>query len=213
MTRLFNREIFLWQAFLIFVMLVTLLFLVGFYFVGKNTEDIEPISKLDREMLRIENQIKVSPKNPDYYVQLGWVYYQKGSILDAKKAYTKALSLRENHPDALYNLGLIFMEEDDFSSAETYLGKIFERNPTHHLAALALGKVYLDSEKYEEAEELLIKFQDEFTTNADYFYYLGLICEKLGKRDEAIKYITKALNFDPKFIAAEVALYRITNLE
>lgn len=216
-----KRELYLWQAIVIYIICVALLFGLGkfykddilsFYFNSRfEQRDLNPVSNTDRLMIALENKIQENPTNPNDYLQLGWIYYQKGADKEALKVYLMALELQPDHAGALYNIGLIYLEEKDYPKAETYFKKILVNHQDHELAGMALIKVYYNTQRYQEADQLLNKLNPYFTTNADYFYYKGLITKELGRPEEAILNFKKALTFDPNFKEAKEKLEALEN--
>lgn len=211
-----RHQLFLWQGIIIYAFSVTLLFWVGncykeeiiaFYFnSGFNQQDLNPVSNTDRLMVTLENKIQENPTNPNDYLQLGWIYYQKGADKEAIKVFLMALNLQPDHAGALYNIGSIYLDEKDYNKAETYFKKILAKHPEHELAGLALIKVYYNTQRYQKADNLLTKLNPYFITSADYFYYQGLITEKMGRSEEAVLAYKKALSFDPNFTEAKEKL-------
>lgn len=221
MQRAPKGELYLWQGITVYVICLGLLFFIGnfykddllsFYFNSRyNQQDLNPLSNTDRLMVALENKIQENPTNPNDYLQLGWIYYRKGASKEAIKVFFMALDLQPDHVGALYNIGLIYQEDKDYTKAEPYFEKILAKNPDHELAGLALIKVYYHTERYQAADNLLTQLNPYFTTNADYFYYQGLITDKLGRSEEAVLAFKKALTFDPEFKEVKEKLESLKN--
>lgn len=215
-----KRQLYLWQGIIIYVICVTLLFAFGNFYKDKfisyyynrfNQQELNPVSNQDRLMMALENKIQDNPTNPNDYLQLGWIYHQKGASKEAIKVYLMALNLQPDHAGALYNIGLIYAEEKEYAKAEHYYKKILAKHPDHELAGLALVKLFYDSAQYNEADKVLTEINSNYFTNADYFYYQGLVTEKLNRPEEAVLAYRKALSLDPDFKEAKARLHDLEN--
>ncbi|MDH5330629.1 MAG: tetratricopeptide repeat protein, partial [Aquincola sp.] len=63
--------------------------------------------KLDESIAALEQAVKVSPKQPVYFNQLGVSYRHKGQFAKAREAYETALTLDPAYADAHLNLGVL----------------------------------------------------------------------------------------------------------
>ena len=100
-----------------------------------------------------------------------------------------------------YNLALL-----DSSTTLEYLKKCVSINTTFSDGWLGLAKFELDKQNFKNAGNYLkiVKSIDE--NNFKYYYYLGLLCEKQGQKEEALVNYQKALLINPDFSPAKEAL-------
>ena len=57
------------------------------------------------------------------YNNMGLIYFDKGNVAEARRAYNKALEIEPNDPDVNYNAALAAMADNDLAKAEEHLGK------------------------------------------------------------------------------------------
>lgn len=209
MLRVLKREVYLWQGILAFVVYISMLLAGGIYYTNYLTKlNAEPVSKVDLEMVATLKNIEESPKNSANYVMLGSIYLQKGSSKVAKNAFIKALSLDKNNLEAMNSLASLYIKEKNNEKAEEYLRRIIKINPELSSANFNLAKVLIEQKKFAEADKILSSLKS-FETNADYYYYSGLVCEKLDRTTDAKRNYEKALQFDPQYKEAQTGLKRV----
>ena len=63
--------------------------------------------KQDESIAALEQAVKVSPKQPVFYNQLGVSYRYKGQFQKARNAYEQAIALDDSYADAHLNLGVL----------------------------------------------------------------------------------------------------------
>jgi tetratricopeptide (TPR) repeat protein len=63
--------------------------------------------KDDDSIAALEQAVKVSPKQPVYFNQLGVSYRHKGQFQKARNAYEQAIALDDSYADAHLNLGVL----------------------------------------------------------------------------------------------------------
>lgn len=99
--------------------------------------------------------INQSPDNPNYYYNLGVIYYKKKDYENALEAYRKALSLNPNFDPAYYNIGLVRFKQKEYLKAVEAFLRFIELKPDNPDAHYNIGAGYLQIKKYDEAIEFL----------------------------------------------------------
>ena len=133
----------------------------------------------------------------------GDLLIQAGRYEEAIGVYTEALDDGYN-PDLLYARAMAAEKTGRLDLLEKDLRSILEREPDHAQALNALGYTLADAtDRHAEAYEL-IKKALELSPNDFYILdSMGWVLYRLGRLDEAIDYLRKALNIrqDPEIAA------------
>ena len=69
------------------------------------------------------------PKNPSVMDTLGWIYYLKGSYLNAISELQDSVELVPDNPIINYHLGMSLYKNNKPDAASEYLAKALELNP------------------------------------------------------------------------------------
>lgn len=131
---------------------------------------------------------------------------EQARYIEAQKVLEDGLESYPDNADLLYALSLVAekMQRDDLM--EQYLREILKTQPHNADALNALGYTLADrSERYQEAYDLISKALEQ-KPNAHYILdSMGWVLYKLGRREEALDYLQRALQAedDPE-IAAHV---------
>ena len=135
--------------------------------IGKSDEEIAKLAKENPAALNVEELLyaatltsnkaekmaiykKAAEQYNDYraYNNMGLLYFEQGNVAEARRCYTKALSMEPNNADVNYNAGVAAMAEGDLKKAEEYLGKA--AGTTGNLDA-AMGTLYTMKGDYKAA--------------------------------------------------------------
>ncbi|WP_397449561.1 type IV pilus biogenesis/stability protein PilW [Pseudomonas sp. NA-150] len=134
------------------------------------------------------------------YVQLGVGYLQQGQTELAKVPLKKALDLDSSDPDANAALAVVFQAEMEPELADKQYQKALSSRSNDARILNNYGSFLYDQKRYKEAGERFLQASNDtlYTERSRVFENLGLTAIKLGQRDEAITYFTKALRLDPR---------------
>ncbi|MGZ3865691.1 MAG: tetratricopeptide repeat protein [Bacteroidia bacterium] len=146
--------------------------------------------------------------------QKGNLYGDQGDISKSLGYYLEAAKICEKHDDkktllgTYANIGINYLAIKQFTKSEEYLRKAiaiseYTEDPrTRGTLFNNLGAMYLDLDELDSAKKNFLKGK-EFYANANYQrglaysdYYLGFICSKTKKYDEALLHFEKALNIN-----------------
>jgi len=105
----------------------------------------------------------------------------------------KAISINPNDKLVYYQLGKFYIEKGDTNSAITNLKQAVALDKTFVEAYLELIPIYINKKDYNEAIINCRKALNVAPDNAEIYYYIGLLSEKIGKYDEAVEYYLMAI--------------------
>jgi|GEM_PF-1930602 len=148
-----------------------------------------------------KNILKTRPNNVDALLALAKLHTYQGNTQIAFEYFKQILVNDKGNPDVLYNIGVILANRQKYEKAEKLLKKVLSVNPMdHHQVWLDLAKVQLAQGNYSEAVKSLknVNYLDE--NNPYYYYYMSILLKKNNNREDATKYLRKALDLKPSLI-------------
>jgi tetratricopeptide (TPR) repeat protein len=131
--------------------------------------------------------LKISPRNPVAYRNLGKNFLKTKDYEEAIKFYQKVIKQKPDYLQAFFNLGTIYATLNKNIQAVEYYQKTLALDPNHMLAHYQLGNVLLISNQSESA---LLEYKQAVKLNPDHipsFVNLGHTFMKLGRVDKARK--------------------------
>ncbi len=149
------------------------------------------MKKYDMSIATARMGIAAKPDDGDIYYQLGETQYVKDDIDEAIKSLEKTVELKPKDHQALSELSYMYSKKEDLPSAIKNIGKAYGIIPYSRYRK----KLFFDQKELERAESGI--------DATDYFRQAeNLYAEK--KTDEAITYLDKALEMDPRHLEAYV---------
>jgi len=138
--------------------------------------------------------------------------HDAGKFEDAITKYKEALELEPNNPTANYEIAYTLLSSKKTKEAIAYLNKIIEgKAPNAGSAYDMLGSIYDNegnTDKAIETYKLGIKAQPQYQ---GLYYNLAITYVRAGKNEEALQYVAKSLQLNPKH-ASSHRLYGIINM-
>lgn len=151
--------------------------------------------------------------DPDYYS----AYIQMGVIAAAQKNplaveyYRNALAIQPMSEEALYNLGMYYHKTGQYQMALNTYRAILQLDPMDFDAHFNIGAIYTDNldsaAKGMENFELAIR---DNPMDARGYFGRGKAQEAMGNYDAASADYTKALELNPQYTSAALALERMS---
>ena len=146
------------------------------------------------------------PEFPEAELQLGNAYVSLGKPSEAEAAFRKALALREDWSLASASLGSLLVNQKKHDEAAQLLMRSIELDPMNPLALSAMADLLLD--KNAPAGELrshlerMDAFVGKVRPSASLLVSKAAVEEKLGDRSTAKITASRAIQIDPKSLAA-----------
>jgi tetratricopeptide (TPR) repeat protein len=142
--------------------------------------------------------------------KLGIAYQQLQNYHDSRKAYNQAVRHQKNYAEPLNNIGTTYFMQDKYGKSVKYYLRALVLNPNSASYHLNLGTSYFHMKKYQESVEeyrTALKLdpnvfaeRSAFGTtieargaDPEYYFYLGKVFASLGRVDEAVRSLRRAL--------------------
>jgi len=153
---------------------------------------------------------KANFANAVVWNKLGIAYQELQDFESARKAYNQAIRHQKNYAEPLNNIGTIYFMQHKFGKSAKYYRKAIKLNPTAAPYHLNLGTSYFHLKKYTESVQeyrTALSLDPEAFTNGstlgttmqareadpEYFFYLAKVFASLGRADEAVHNLRRAL--------------------
>lgn len=152
----------------------------------------------------------VSEKRAELWNKIGIAYQQQQDYLHARKAYQRSLKLDKTLAPAWNNLGTSYFLVNNAKKSVKYYRKAIQLSPDTAAFHLNLGTAYYHLKKVPESIE---QYRSALTLNPDilaqssrtasvvetrtadakFFFYLAKIFASLGRPNEALRYLSRAM--------------------
>lgn len=123
-------------------------------------------------------------------------HFDSGALEEAEKAFSEVLALDEEHVDAMSKLGLIYLKRDVPEKAEKIYKKLSYNFPNEACYFSNLGLALYTQKKLAEALEVYQIALQLDNTRAARFISLAHVLRELGKIEEAIANVKRAIEFE-----------------
>jgi tetratricopeptide (TPR) repeat protein len=153
---------------------------------------------------KIEQKAVSRGEDPTALAHLGMGYFLRGMIIpnqmdESVTEFKQAIKDDPNVSMAYTGLGMVYFQKRMMPRAKGYFVRALRINPHDIMAMELLANIYLvDEKKPEDARQLFERITASLPTYPDGFYYLGSSLFDLGRADEAIPYLIRARELDPK---------------
>ncbi|MFA5504792.1 MAG: tetratricopeptide repeat protein [Vulcanimicrobiota bacterium] len=153
---------------------------------------------------RIEQKAVSRGEDPTALAHLGMGYFLRGMIIpnqmeESVTEFKQAIKDDPNVAIAYTGLGMVYFQKRMMPRAKGYFVRALRINPHDIMAMELLANIMLvDEKKPEDARQLFERITAELPTYPDGFYYLGSSLYDLDRAGEAIPYLIRARELDPK---------------
>ena len=160
--------------------------------------------------------IKIDPGSAGGHSGMGIALHYLGRTDEALQSIDLALSLDPTYAEALNNrelmpqvkahadAGFVLMEEGRLDDAEKHLRYVLKIDPVYTVSIENLALLQLRRQRYGEARVLYQRLVALDADNAKAWSGMGIALFYLGRTDEALQSIDRALTLDPTLESARV---------
>jgi Flp pilus assembly protein TadD/4-amino-4-deoxy-L-arabinose transferase-like glycosyltransferase len=180
---------------------------------SKGTKFLNDPNRLDDAIQELTQAVRLNPRNPEGFNNLGMAYEKKGMPAQAEAAFQKALHADSAYVEAWYNLAFLRQAHGDYASAVSLYRKVLGLQPYLPRARFNLGICYFRSDNPAMATRELRSALELEPGNAEAHNQLGIVLGEQGVLDEAIKEFEAALRLNPDYRAAKANLELARKLE
>ena len=175
--------------------------------------DIFMAEKKFREAIEVYQQAPA--QNAVVQNKLGIAYQQTQQLDNARKAYERAIKLKPDYMEALNNLGTIYYARKNYRRAINWYNRALKTAPGEARAATVyenLGRAWFNRKDYARASDCMqtalrldpdvfkqhgavgqILEETSIEERARYHFYQARVCAKMGRNDDALQYLRRAL--------------------
>ncbi len=158
----------------------------------------------DKAILAIQDARTENPEDVNLIISEANIYYEMGDTKKFKELLETATQKDPNNAELQYNLGVISAESNDIESAKKYYAKAIELNPKSINSYINSAAIILDAE-----QALIEEMNNLGSSAADNRRYDQLKAKRHGLYQEALPFLTKALEIDSKNVNAASTLMNI----
>ena len=141
--------------------------------------------------------IKINPKNDKCYYLLGLALYNNNDLQKSIQSFEKAVELQPKNIDYKLNLARLLVINGDKDKAIKVYRQIMKQDPRYEVAWAEVAEIYNTKGNKKEVLNLRRDAAKRFPNNAYDQHMLGVICNELNLKQEAIVALRKSLALQP----------------
>jgi tetratricopeptide (TPR) repeat protein len=173
------------------------------YYEWANLEPSESVVLLKNADKAIKRALKYDKYNDTIYNTYGLIQLDYEHYDAALDAFHKALDINQQNQDAYINLGLLYTRLNKFELALKQFERAINLDSQTPRPYKQMGKMFAEAQQYRQAIKYIKKGQFyDIHMNYKEHFLLGLLYEKLGNADEAIKEFTQTVLLRPDYVDA-----------
>jgi tetratricopeptide (TPR) repeat protein len=133
---------------------------------------------------------------------LGMAYEEKGDLDRAYTEFVKVPHGSSAYIDAIGHIAFILKEQGKDDQAIEILKSAIAANPAQIELYLNLSALYEAAEKPEAGLAYLLEAEKTFANEPRFHFRLGVLYDKLGRKQESIERMKKVISLNPKDVQA-----------
>jgi len=156
------------------------------------------IGEKDRAISSYMDALKIR-KNNRALINLGVEFYNRKNYDRALRYFHESLSLDPEFMEGNFYTGLVYYNHLNFIEAEKHLARVVSVDYRHLKANYILSHIYYEWKEYEKSIQCLDSIRDIADNITFINKYYGFCCYHLGRFNEAVEYLTSALESSPEY--------------
>lgn len=168
--------------------------------------------KMDEAIAEFQKAVDLDPKYAAAHLNLAYAYDRQGQLDMALAQYQKVIDLQPENLFAHNNLGVLYDKQGRYEEAIAAFEQVLQIDPSNATALQNLENAKKSRGIVEEREERFAQARKEVEARPDdprAAYELGRLHASFGEKDQALKWVAKALELgfdDFKFLKDDPAL-------
>jgi len=172
------------------------------FYVGRALAELK---RSKEAIAALEEVVAAYPHYLNAWYNLGLAYADAKDDANAIRAYREAVGIKPDFALGQNNLGCLYLRKNQVAEAETCFRAAIEADPNNALAWNNLGLVALRHQDYQGAAANFAKSLELDPNALLANKHLGILYyQYLDRRQEALPYLRRALELDPKQAEADV---------
>jgi Flp pilus assembly protein TadD len=156
------------------------------------------LGNLQNAILHLQRCSNINPKSADPYIDLAYVSIDMGKYKDALAYAQKAQQLDPKNATAYYLSGMAQYKMGVFWSAKEFFEKANSLDQEMYIAWNALGLTLMQLKKFADANTAFSTALAWSPDTPEILNNLSVSAARMGRIDEAVKYITRAAELAPQ---------------
>jgi tetratricopeptide (TPR) repeat protein len=160
-----------------------------------------------RAMDHYRQALEIRSDHAEAHTNLANLLMVEGRRSEAKEQFQAALAIRPNLVNALYGLGQALAMEGDLQGAEAQYKQALAGPSLYEIdVRIMLARLYARMQRWEDSAGQYRAVLAARPTDAALHFQYGEVCNRLEKRDEAVRHFREALRLRPDFTQAQERL-------
>jgi tetratricopeptide (TPR) repeat protein len=160
--------------------------------------------------------VKINAIDHESYNNRANIYMDQNNFSAAIVDYKQALIVKPDYYVAFDNMGALYARRAMFDSALFYFSKVLEQKPDYKPTYSNRAITFMSLKRYEEAIKDWQRYLGYQPNDPDVTNTIGECYRMLGNNQEAVRYITTAIQLDPQpsyFVNRSYAYKNLNNIE
>ena len=156
------------------------------------------LEQYDEAVSVFSSMLEKDPTADNIRIYLGTAYEEIGELDKALEEFSKVSRNAAQFYEAVSHRALILKEQGKVDAAIAVFMDEISANPNSLELHLNLSALYESIDRPQAALDVLFEDQQRFQKETRFHFRVGVLFDKLGKRNESIKQMKQVLKLDPK---------------